>query len=207
MRKKLQRSSQQQFPTTNSNFDRPPSCASLKGCIPEVPFEQRKFSVDSLKPGELIPSKNSRGCSEASLADSVGSNNNHANANEYRSQILLVSDKHEKLDTENTQSDLLQKQAIQLGEKQDNFDPRFNAQLAALTQNEKSMNYEQNEEQFILKMKLKDSLCSSNPSVIASDNQRDDHSRKLKIQMDYQLQIISNLEAENKLLKTKLEAT
>ena len=119
----------------------------------------------------------------------------------------MVSDKHEKLDTENTQSDLLQKQAIQLGEKQDNFDPRFNAQLAALTQNEKSMNYEQNEEQFILKMKLKDSLCSSNPSVIASDNQRDDHSRKLKIQMDYQLQIISNLEAENKLLKTKLEAT
>lgn len=50
--------------------ERPPSCGSLKGCIIAgmgIPFENRKFSIESvksyksLKSKELLPSKNSKG--------------------------------------------------------------------------------------------------------------------------------------------------
>jgi len=56
----------------------------LKGYIPELPFEKRPFSVDSLKAGELKISQNN---SENSLAFSVGTDeNDHANnAKEYKS--------------------------------------------------------------------------------------------------------------------------
>jgi len=74
----------------------------LKGYIPEHPFEARKFSVDSLKSGELKMSQNG---SENSLAFSVGSDeNDHANnAKEYKSQILIVSDKRDRQNPESSQ--------------------------------------------------------------------------------------------------------
>ena len=46
--------------------DRPPSCGSLKGCILQgmnIPFENRKFSLDSvksLKSRELLPSNHKK---------------------------------------------------------------------------------------------------------------------------------------------------
>lgn len=99
--------------------ERPPSCGSLKGCIIAgmgIPFENRKFSIESiksyksLKSRELLPSKNSKGRESSlrsenmSLQDaadsmnSVGSNQNNANfiKNQYISQILTVSEKRDR---------------------------------------------------------------------------------------------------------------
>lgn len=71
-----------------NQFERPPSCDSLKRCIPQAPFEHRKFSVDSLKANEL----------KSQDADSVGCENNHPNGTDMfaSSQILKVSDKRER---------------------------------------------------------------------------------------------------------------
>ena len=62
-----------------SSVERPPSCASLKGFIPSIPFEHRKFSVDSLKSREL---KN----------ESVDSVDLHRNADNYK--IKINSERH-----------------------------------------------------------------------------------------------------------------
>ena len=111
-------------------FERPPSCGSLKGCILQglnVPFENRKFSLESVKSlqsRELI-SKHSKGressirsegmsLQDADSAQSVGSNNNNANfmKNQYASQILTVSEKRDRSES------LLQ-------EKEGDLDPRL----------------------------------------------------------------------------------
>ena len=138
-----------QLQTHMQKFERPPSCGSLKGCIPEAPFEHRKFSVESLKSRELLPSKNSKnesGKSENSILDrdSVGSNDNHANANEYKSQILIVTDKrdrsescHAACETPSTSKDKViekSKHTTGLGSPAANLsDPRLDAQWLAFT--------------------------------------------------------------------------
>jgi hypothetical protein len=57
-------------------IDRPPSCGSLKGVILQgmkITFENRKFSLDSLKSRELLPSnsKNSKGRASSIRSDGM----------------------------------------------------------------------------------------------------------------------------------------
>lgn len=66
----------------NKSIERPPSCGSLKGFIPSIPFEHRKFSIESLKSRELIHDE-----------ASVGSVDLHKNAENYTSKILIKSDR------------------------------------------------------------------------------------------------------------------
>ena len=73
------------------SIERPPSCGSLRGFIPSIPFEHRKFSIESLKSRELILSKQDEA--------SVGSVDIHKNAENYTSKILIKSDRHYRPET------------------------------------------------------------------------------------------------------------
>lgn len=146
-----------------NKFDRPPSSDSLRKYMPEVPFEHRKFSVDSLKANEMFIAHGSKG-SEASGAESVGYNDHPNETNKYMSKILIVSDKRDRSESCHAQTPSHQEQ--KLGSPQS--DPRLDIQLQMIAPKNHAKyepTFEKDEQAFIEKMKLMQESVEYKPTL------------------------------------------